>query len=507
MKNFFSRNIFIIIFAFIFIDRVAIGADKQTKKIVKSKATTLNKTTKQQINNKKEEKKKSDTKKAQTIKEIIDNLEKTLPKFEKDDDSEEEMIIKNKEDEILETYAGMVGDKRASNGIMLDLTMETRGVGRWLLCVNGKNIENEKLVTSDLQQSTSRFLIDVNTDLLNDKVVNFTYQMPRDIRLRYGKQKKGYRIIIDMPNNTKIVTKKVSKGEISVKFVNYDIITLNEELKKKKKKQDLSSIKDEKKTIATDDSNKSSSDVIFDSKRNGLREIEGDTIFEKIKIKHKKPLVVAIDAGHGGIDPGAKSTKGFYEKDITLKYAKSLQAELKKRNIRVVMIRTNDKTVPLTNRVKIAKQSNADLFISLHTDAHVNPKISGTTVYRLSDLNDSHPDWKRFYNKHYLPKKYENYVNNYNILDMLLSMTHQTLSRKSSIIMDNVLLSFKKNGICKICRKGQRSFAVLRGLNMISILIEIGYISNPKEEKKLLLASNIKKFSVELANVIAKTFE
>ena len=398
---------------------------------------------------------------------------------------------------LFESYAGMVGDKRQGKGLTLDIILEPHGEGSWLLLINGNNIENDKLVRSYLQITPSRFLIDVNVNILQDKVVNFTYQMPQDIRLRYGQQEKGYRIAIDLPSGTAVTTKKVSKNEIVVKLFNKDIFDAHQKMRQKKNNANPNNIKNSSGTVYNE---KIMNDGV-------LYKVSKEAEFRVIKLNHPKPLIVAIDAGHGGIDPGARSVSGKNEKQITIMYAKSLAKALKKYNVKVVMTREGDKSVALTERVKIAQQSHADLFVSLHADAHDNPKISGTTVYRLSHLDGKHPDWQRFYNKNYLPKHYENYVDNHNILDILVGLTHHTLLEKSSMMVDNILLLFYKEGVCKICRHGQRSFAVLRGLDMISILIEIGYISNASEEKKLLLASNIEKFSKILADVIVKSFD
>ena len=511
MKILFSRDIFfLIVFFVIGIVPAGVVADQpsvsvnnsdarkiQQKKNFDIKANANAKNINISIDVKKQEAK---------INTIIDNLEKTLPPIRFELKLNEEYIAENKDGPLVESYAGMVGDKRASKGLTLDLTMETRGAGYWLLCVNGKEIENVKLVHSYLKINPSRFLIDVNTNLLQDKVVNFTYQMPRDIRLKYGQQLNGYRIAIDLPIGTKIANKKVSKGEISVKFINQDIV--DEYEKKRLEEEKLRRIEIVGKKSNNDTKSGGAPNFSYlDSGTYGMRKITKDAVFKKIKLDHKRRLTVAIDAGHGGIDPGAKSKKGVYEKNITLMYAKGLEKELKRLGINVVMTRDDDKTIALTNRVKIAKQAKADLFVSLHTDAHDDSKISGTTVYRLSYINGNHPDWERFYNKNYLPKQYESYVNNRSILDILVGMTHRTLIEKSSIIVDNTLLTFQKDNICKRCRYGQRSFAVLRGLDMLSMLIEIGYITNPSEEKKILLASNVEKFSKSLANAIVKTFE
>ena len=525
MKFLFSRDIFFIAVFFILFSTTNISAtqDKEVKPLQKQKITTTqpasankNTTPPENKNQPIANAKNTQNKKATTINETIDMLEKTLPPIrleiklnaKNNQFTEEEHIVENHESPLLESYAGMVGDKRASKGLTLDLTMEQRGEGAWILCVNGKEVENEKLVSSYLQINPSRFLIDVNTGALRDKVVNFTYQMPRDIRLKYGNQVKGYRIAIELPDGTKIVNKKVLKNEISVKFINQTII---DEYNKNKLKttNKTSQLNNFKNNIVTNDSGITTvaQTYMLDSSRYGMRKIEKDTNFKKIKLEHSRALTVAIDAGHGGIDPGAKSRRGKYEKNITLMYAQSLEKELKKLGVRVIMTRNSDKTIALTNRVNIAKQAKADLFVSIHMDAHDDPKISGTTVYRLTHIDGNHPDWERFYNKSYLPRHYENYVNNRNILDILVGMAHQTLVEKSSIIVDNTLLTFQKDNICTRCRHGQRSFAVLRGLDMLSMLIEVGYISNPTEEKKILLASNVEKFSKSLAKAIVNTFE
>ena len=412
----------------------------------------------------------------------INNTENNI-KQQTSQTQNKQLNTKQTSNDLLETYAGMVGDKRINNGLSLDLVMETRNIGSWLLIITGKDIHNSKLVKTSLQKDPTRFFIDVNTNLVKDKTVNFTYQMPKDIRLKYGNQENGYRIAIDLPQDTKIVTQNVLKDEISLKFVNTNIIEEYQQQEERKK---------------TDNSQK---DIPT------IQQIQNNVQFQKIKLNHKKPFIIAIDAGHGGIDSGAISVSGKYEKKITLMYAKKLKEALQKRGAKVIMTREADKSVALADRVKISQQANADLFISLHTDAHNNPKISGTTVYRLSNLDKEHPDWNRFYNKNYLPKQYENYVNNHGILDILVGMAHKTVIEKTSIMVDNILLSFKKNKICKYCRYGQRSLAVLRGLDMLSILIEIGYISNKEEERKMLLESNIELFSTVLANSIMNSFE
>lgn len=384
---------------------------------------------------------------------------------------------------IKENYAGMIGDKKNSKGLNLDLMLENRSNDTGLLVINGKNIENEKIVKTKLVkvESKNRFFIDVyfNYGNYETHTVNFTYQMPNSVRLKYGQQFFGYRIAIDFPCETKILIQERRKNEIAVKFQyqnnnkNKIPINTNKQIDKQKTTS-LIQVKD----------------------NNSLK-------FNKIKINHKKPIVIVIDAGHGGIDAGATSNTKNKEKDITLMYANMLKKYLLQNGFKAVMTRTTDLTLPLINRVKFAKNQNADVYISLHTDSCENKKISGTTVYRLSDLNNN---WERFYNENYLPTNYINYFGNSSILDMLIEMSHIAISEKTSIIVDNIISSFKTEKVCKICKKGQRSFVVLKGLHTMSILIEIGYISNIDEEKKILSQDYIDKFCKTLAETLRNSF-
>ena len=457
--------------------------DNNSKNIKKSNVNTIN----TKINNEVKQKPKKD-KISILIDKVDDNFIKRSNQIKIKDNlnskTKDSQDNNNNETDIIQSYAGMVGDKKYGNGLNLDFIMERIGENEYILVLSGRKIGKDNIVNFYLENKTGRFVIDVNTTKLMDKVVNFTYQLPKNIRLKYGSLQNGYRIVAEMPNDVKITNKRVVDNEISVKFMDFSYF-INE-------KQNIKNNKNEGLVVEN-----------FD----GLQKISNGKTFKRIRISHNKPYIVAIDAGHGGIDPGAISINGKYEKDITLKYAKRFANILRKKGFKVIMTRENDITIPLLKRVQKSQENKADLFISFHTDSHMDKNVSGTTIYRLSNLDNNHPDWKRFYNRQYIPNKYENYLTNKSLFDILLSMTHKSLNEKSSVLADNVLLSFKKTGICVNCRQGQRSLAVLRGLNMISILIEIGYITNKNEEKKILSDSYIEKFSQQLADVVFRTFD
>ena len=400
---------------------------------------------------------------------------------------------------IEEHYAGMVGDKSKSKGMNLDLFLEAKNKSDFILVISGKNVNDERQVKTMLSGDAKRFAIDILFDKnINDKgkfddvfslkenMVNFTYQMPKNIRLKYGHQNYGYTIALYFENDVRVVYQKRSKDEIAIKF---SII----------KQEDDKNRHNYKSSTNKDSAAKKQTFVIQDYTANS-------SASDKIFINHEKPIIIAIDAGHGGIDSGAVGANNVLEKNITLKYAQKLKDVLNKNGFKVVMIRDGDKTIPLGRRVKIAKDANADVYISLHTDAHENKKTHGTTIYSLSKLDTGHPDWKKFHSKTYLPSNYLKCMDNFNVLDILIDMTHKKKKKKSQVLTDNILARFKAKNICKRCRHGQRSFAVLRGLDMVSILIEIGYITNDEELKKMQNDEYMNDFINNLGFVIKNTF-
>ena len=470
------------------------NSNKNNSKTLQSKSATKS----SQINQPQNINMQSSTKKDK-ISELIDGIASGKIKIAYKQKIQDNTADDYENNCIEEHYAGMVGDKSKSKGMNLDLFLEAKNKNDFMLVISGKNVNDEKQVKTMLSGDNKRFAIDILFDKnINDKskvddvfslkenMVNFTYQMPKNVRLKYGHQNYGYTIALYFENDIKIVYQKRSKDEIAIKFS-----LINKQGDKNHRNIAVGG--------NNDADNKDKTSVIKDYAINSSAN-------DKIFINHEKPIIVAIDAGHGGIDSGAIGINKVFEKNITLKYAKKLKDVLNKYGFKVVMIRDDDKTIPLAKRVKIAKDAKADVYISLHTDANENKKAYGTTIYSLSKLDTGHPDWKKFHNKTYLPSNYVNYIGNFNVLDILIDMSHKYLLEKSQVLTDNILTRFKAQNVCKRCRHGQRSFAVLRGLNMVSILVEIGYITNDEELKKMQTEDYMNKFIDNLAFVIKNTF-
>ena len=227
------------------------------------------------------------------------------------------------------------------------------------------------------------------------------------------------------------------------------------------------------------------------------------------KIKKKEKFIVFIDPGHGGKDPGAIGQLGTLEKDITLKTSIMLEKELRKyKKILPVLSRNKDIYLSLRKRTMLAKKNKADIFISIHADSSKNKKASGISVFSLSDrASDKEAQ--------ILAQK-ENEVddilgNNEKIEDplifgTLIKMYQREAMNDSSFLAKNILLNLEKTKLA--VNRGHRfaGFSVLKSYNLPSVLIEIGFLSNKQEEKKLLNSKYLNELSKGLAVAIQNYF-
>lgn len=200
-------------------------------------------------------------------------------------------------------------------------------------------------------------------------------------------------------------------------------------------------------------------------------------------------ITVAVDAGHGGEDPGAGGANGSHEKDITLALAKKLKQKIDaQENMRGVLIRDGDYFVPLGQRVVKARALKADLFVSIHADAFIKPDARGSSVFALSENGATSAAAR------WLAKK-ENDADliggmNIDVKDPSLKRTlidlTQTTTINDSMKLGHAVL--KQIGGINTLHKShveQAGFAVLKAPDIPSILVETAFISNPEEEQRL----------------------
>ena len=227
-------------------------------------------------------------------------------------------------------------------------------------------------------------------------------------------------------------------------------------------------------------------------------------------VNGQRLITIAIDAGHGGEDPGAKGANGSHEKNITLAIAKLLKQKIDaESNMRGILTRDGDYFIPLHGRVVKARNMQADLFVSIHADAFVRPDARGSSVFALSEKGATSASAR------YLAKK----ENESDLIggvsldkgDMNLARTLLDLSQTATI---NDSLKLGKHVLMKIgeinpLHKGsveQAGFAVLKSPDIPSILVETAFISNPEEERKLNDDDYRSKLSLAILAGIKKYF-
>lgn len=202
-----------------------------------------------------------------------------------------------------------------------------------------------------------------------------------------------------------------------------------------------------------------------------------------------RKVVVAIDAGHGGEDPGAIGSNGTREKDITLKVARLLARKIDQEpGMEAVLIRDGDYFVPLRDRFEKAREKKADLFLSIHADAFTDPTVRGSSVFVLSQRGASNEAAR------YLAER-ENrsdLVGGVSLQDkdptlaaVLLDLSQGATLEASASAAQHVLAALQSMGKAHKRYVERANFAVLRSPDVPSMLIELAFITNPDEEKRL----------------------
>ncbi|MEZ5496218.1 MAG: N-acetylmuramoyl-L-alanine amidase [Gammaproteobacteria bacterium] len=210
---------------------------------------------------------------------------------------------------------------------------------------------------------------------------------------------------------------------------------------------------------------------------------------QQVLNKKDRDIIVAIDAGHGGEDPGATGASGTYEKVLTLQIANKL-AEIinKEKGMKAVMIRDGDYYVALRKRFIKAREAQADLFVSIHADAFTDPKVRGMSVYILSKNGASSEaaQWlAQSENKSDLVGGVVLEDKDNVLAKVLLDLSQNAAMDSSLKAASEVLKSLKKIEAPHKKYVERASFVVLKSPDVPSMLIETAYISNPDEEKRL----------------------
>jgi len=203
-------------------------------------------------------------------------------------------------------------------------------------------------------------------------------------------------------------------------------------------------------------------------------------------------IVIAVDAGHGGEDPGAVGRNGLREKDFTLRVAKKLAALInKKPGMRAVLTRKADYFVPLRKRVRLARKAGADLMISIHADAVKTRTVQGASVYTLAERGAT-PDRVAvaLAAKENAADEIGGVMLNQEVSDPMVrnilgDMAKRDSLNSSQLLAENILAQMKKVDTIKYKTPKRARFVVLTALEIPSVLVELNFISNPKQERRM----------------------
>lgn len=204
-----------------------------------------------------------------------------------------------------------------------------------------------------------------------------------------------------------------------------------------------------------------------------------------------RPITIVVDAGHGGKDPGAIGESGVKEKDVVLAISKRLVDLINQHpNMHAVMTRDGDYFVSLRKRLQMARQSKADLFVAIHADSYLNTKANGASVYALSQHGASSvaARWLAERDNHSElggvdlgELEDQSYILRSVMIDLA-----QTATNKASMRMGSTLLDALENVTSlHYARVEKAPFMVLKSPDIPSVLVETGFISNSKEERRL----------------------
>lgn len=200
-----------------------------------------------------------------------------------------------------------------------------------------------------------------------------------------------------------------------------------------------------------------------------------------------RPLIVVLDPGHGGIDPGSINGD-IFEKNITLAFARALREALIRQGVQVVMTRTDDSFVPLEARLSVARAAGADLFLSIHADAEASREATGATVYTLADkaTDRASAELAARHDRDDILAGVDLSNADDQIATVLMDMARTETQPRSDQFAAALVTAIKAAGLRMHRRPHQEAaFSVLKSPDVPSALLELGYLSSPSDLKNL----------------------
>ena len=225
----------------------------------------------------------------------------------------------------------------------------------------------------------------------------------------------------------------------------------------------------------------------------------------------QRAVVVAIDAGHGGKDSGAQGPGGTQEKNVTLAVARDLAALINRQpGMKAVLTRSGDYFIPLTQRYRIARENNADLFVSIHADSFTSGDAKGSSVWVLSPRGKTNEAARWLADR----ENRADLIGGTTLDDkddglakVLLDLQQGWAMQASDVVAGNVLAALGRLGPTHRGYVERANFVVLRSPDVPSILVETAFISNPDEERKLRDSAHQKRLAEAVMGGVKSYFE
>ena len=255
------------------------------------------------------------------------------------------------------------------------------------------------------------------------------------------------------------------------------------------------------KVFLTNKDNQVGHSLVIDLFKNNITQTK-NSYANKNEVEVPRYITIVIDPGHGGYDPGAIGHNKIREKDVALSVGRHLFSRInRERGMRAILVRNSDKYVNHRDRMEVARQNNADLFISIHADAVNDRRAKGASVYAVSLKGASDEAAKRLERR----ENASDLVGGISLSDkdddlasVLMDLSKNGVISVSLDIGQRVLNQLAKVGAIHRSTTQQAGFLVLKSPDIPSILVEMAYISNPNEEKKL----NSKNYQLKLTKAI-----
>lgn len=224
-----------------------------------------------------------------------------------------------------------------------------------------------------------------------------------------------------------------------------------------------------------------------------------------VKSDKNAPVVVVLDPGHGGVDPGGCGRNKVCEKNIVLEMARLIREQIESRDVKVVLTRDKDIFIPLPERGRIAQRAGADLFVSLHADIHpTNRTVKGATVYMVSEKASDREAARLAASEN------EGDVlagvalagESKEVQSILISLMQRDTINNSAYLGQSILKNMDKATYVRDNNLLFAGFRVLKTPDVPSVLVEMGYLSNPDEERQLNSPAYRKKLAGAIADGI-----